>query len=37
MDFGFEKIMNIDKLDLANLAGKVMDKIMDYQIFFSQR
>ena len=29
MDF----TMNIDKLDLANLVGKVMYKIMEYQIF----
>ena len=32
MDFGFEKIlnfaMNIDMLDLANLVGEVMDKIL---------
>ena len=37
MVFGFEKIMDfamdIDKLNLANLVGKVMDKIMEYQIF----
>ena len=37
MDFGSLKIidfaMNTDKLDLANLVGKVMDKIMEYQIF----
>ena len=37
MDLGFQKIMdftmNIDKLDLANLVGKVMYKIMEYQIF----
>ena len=25
--------MDIDKLNLANLVGKVMDKIMEYQIF----
>ena len=24
--------MNIDNLDLANLVGEVMDKIMEYQI-----
>ena len=29
MDFG----MDIDKLNMANLVGKVMDKIMEYQIF----
>ena len=37
MVLGFEKIidsaMDIDKLNLANLVGKVMDKIMEYQIF----
>ena len=37
MDLGFQKIMdfamNIDKLNLANLVGKVMYKIMEYQIF----
>ena len=37
MDFDFENIMefamDIDKLNLANLVGKVMDKIMEYQIF----
>ena len=36
MDFGFNIIMgiamNIDKLDLANLVGKVMNKIMEYQM-----
>ena len=25
--------MNIENLNLANLVGKVMDKIMEYQIF----
>ena len=30
MDFGFEKIMNIDKLDMV---GEVMDENMDFQIF----
>ena len=33
MDIGFEKIMDfaidIDKLNLANLVGKVMDEIME--------
>ena len=29
MDFA----MDIDKLNMANLVGKVMDKIMEYQIF----
>ena len=37
MDFGFEQIMdfamNIDKLNLVNLVGKVMYMIMEYQIF----
>ena len=37
MVFGFENIMDfamdIDKLTLANLVGKVMDKIMEYQMF----
>ena len=28
-----EFAMDIDKLNLANLVGKVMDKIMEYQIF----
>ena len=40
MVFYFEIIMdfalNIDKLNLANLVGKVMDEIMEYQIFFSK-
>ena len=30
MDFGFENIMDFDKL---NLVGKVMDEIMEFQIF----
>ena len=29
MDFA----MHIDKLNLAKMVGKVMDKIMNYQIF----
>ena len=29
MDFAID----IDKLNLANLVGKVMDKIMEYKIF----
>ena len=29
MDF----VMDIEKLNLANLMGKVMDKIMEFQIF----
>ena len=37
MDFGFENkmdfAMNIDKLDLANLVGEVMDEIVEFQIF----
>ena len=37
MDFGFEKIMDfamdIVNLNLAKMVGKVMDKIMKYQIF----
>ena len=37
MDFGFENIMdlamNIDELDMANLVGKGMDKIMEFKIF----
>ena len=37
MVFGFEKLMDfamdIDKLNLAKMVGKVMDKIMEYQIF----
>ena len=41
MDFGFEKIMdfimNIDKLKLANLVGEVMDKIEEFQFFFTFR
>ena len=36
MVFGYEKIMysamDIDKLNLANLLGKVMNKIMEYQM-----
>ena len=36
MDFDFENIMefamDIDKLNLANLEGKVMDKIMEYLV-----
>ena len=30
MDFGFKIIMDIDKLDLANLVGEVMDKIVEF-------
>ena len=41
MNIGFEKIMdfavNIDKLDLANLAGEVMDEIMEFQFFYFQK
>jgi len=37
MVFGFEKIMDIaldiDKLNLAKLVGKVVDQIMEYQTF----
>ena len=33
MDFGFEKMMDIHKLDLANLVGEVIDKIVEFQIF----
>ena len=37
MVFGFENIMDfamdIDKLNLANLVGKVVDMIMEYQMF----
>ena len=33
MNFGFENI-NIDKLILANLVGKVMDKIVEFQIVY---
>ena len=37
MVFGFEKIldsaMDIAKLNLANLVGKVVDEIMEYQIW----
>ena len=37
MDFDFEKItdfaMNINKLDLANLVGKVMDEIVGSRFF----
>ena len=40
MDFGYEKIMDfaidIDKPNLANLVGKVMDKIIEYQTFLSK-
>ena len=36
MDFDFENIMefamDIDKLNLVNLVGKEMDKIMEYQL-----
>ena len=36
MDFDFENIMDfamdIDKFNLANLEGKVMDKIMEYPV-----
>ena len=39
--YGFEKIMdfamNIDKLNLANLVGEVMDEIVEFQIFFTFR
>ena len=28
--------MNIEKLNLANLVGKVMDKIMEYQMYMYQ-
>ena len=38
MVFGFEKIldsaMDIAKLNLAKLVGKVVDEIMEYQIFY---
>ena len=38
MVFDFEIIMDfaldIDKLNMANLVRKVMDEIMEYQIFF---
>ena len=38
MNFGVENIidlaMNIDKLNLATLVGEVMDKIVEFQIFF---
>ena len=38
MVFGFKKIMDsamdIDNLNLANLMGKVVDEIMEYQIFY---
>jgi len=37
MDFGFEIIMDIDKLDLANLVGEVIDKIVEFQIVFILR
>ena len=37
MDLGFEKIMDIDKLDMANLVGEVVDKIMEFQIFVPKR
>ena len=33
MDFA----MNIDKLNLANLVGEVMDEIVEFQIFFTFR
>ena len=33
MDFGFEKIMDIDKLNMANLVGKLMGEIMECKIF----
>ena len=37
MDFGFNIMidftLNIDKLNLANLVGEVMDKIMEFQNF----
>ena len=29
--------MNIDKLNLANLVGEVMDKIVEFLIFFKSR
>ena len=36
MDFDYENIMDfamdIDKLNLANLEGKVIDKIMEYLV-----
>ena len=41
MLFGYEKIMYfamaIDRLNLANMVGQVMDKIMEYQIFLPKR
>ena len=41
MNFGFEIIMgfamNIDKLDLVNFLGLVMDKIVELQIFLTLR
>ena len=37
MDFGFEIIMDIDKLVLANLVGEVIDKIVEFQIVFILR
>jgi len=37
MDFGFEIIMDIDKLNLANLVGEVMDKIVEFQFFFLRK
>ena len=37
MDFGFEKMMDIHNLDLANLVGEVIDKIVEFQIFFTFR
>ena len=35
MVFGFKKIMDsaMDNLNLANLMGKVVDEIMEYQIW----
>ena len=37
MDYGFENRMDfamyIDRLDLANLVGKVLDKIVEFKIF----
>ena len=39
MDFDFKNIidfaMNIDKLDLANLVGKVMDEIVEFQNYLT--
>ena len=35
--YGFLAWINIDKLNLANLVGEVMEEIVEFQIFFTFR